>query len=364
VPAVYSAPLSGINPLVASTQTVDAVTGEIVIVPTTTQVGVICLQVEEYRNGNKIGEIVRDLQFTVTDCQFNTLPILSGINGSADSTGTTGDYNIQACAGEEVSFKLQGFDAEAVPSNPFQNIEIKWNFGIQGASFITDYNLPYPESEFKWTPSAADVGTNIFFVSVGDDACPFNASNVYTYRVDVLPALSATIIGYDSTTVAPGDTILLEASTPANDVTYSWAPSTDLSCTDCASPMVIASSTTVYTVTITSLVNGCSTTEEVEITVQPISTREVPQSLSSMSIFPNPMTDNSTLNYELSESGLVSIQLFDVLGQQIAILADERQLKGEYQYNLGKYLISRSKGIYFITMEINGQSVTKKLFVQ
>ena len=45
-PVGYAAPLSGTNPLIATTQTIDSETGEIIIFPTTTQVGVICVRVD------------------------------------------------------------------------------------------------------------------------------------------------------------------------------------------------------------------------------------------------------------------------------------------------------------------------------
>lgn len=366
----YVSPLGGGSPLIATTQTIDAETGEIVIYPTVAQVGVICIRVEEYRNNIKIGEIIRDLQFTVTPCLTNTLPILSGINGTADSTGTTGLYNIEICAGVEAAFNIQGFDGEAVPSAQSQNLEITWNYGIQGASFITDYNLPYPVAEFKWTPSVADVGEHVFFVGAGDDACPILGSNVYAYKVTVLPEISIGVNVLSPTDPLPMnpspnlDTAILEVTTNSADVAYSWFPTTGLSCTDCANPSAYPGVTTTYTVTVLDEVTGCVNTSDVEVAYWNVSTTDIPQNLSTWNVFPNPVTEYSVLDYELVTNSNIKLELYDMLGQRIALIAEEKQPKGKYQYQIGKYLAKQAKGMYFVSMEVDGKQVTQKLMIR
>ena len=366
----YAPPLSGTTPLIATTQTIDSETGEIIIYPTTAQVGVICVKVEEFRNGIKIGEIIRDLQFRVTDCPTNTLPILSGINGTADSTGTTGLYEIEVCAGVEAAFTIQGFDAEAVPSAQSQNLEITWSYGIQGASFITDYNLPYPVSEFKWTPTLADVGEHVFFVGAGDDACPILGSNVYAYKITVLPEITASINSFTPSAPLPMnpspnlDTAELEVLTSSANANYSWSPTTGLSCTDCPNPQAYPGITTMYTVTITDEVTGCTNTADVEVAYWNISTTTIPKNLGTWNVFPNPITEFSILDYELVTSSDIKLELYDMLGQRIALIAEEKQAKGKYQYQIGKYLAKQAKGMYFVSMEVDGQQVTQKLMIR
>jgi hypothetical protein len=365
----YVSPLSGINPLVATTQTIDSETGEIVIYPTSIQTAVICIQVEEFRNGIKIGEIIRDLQFEVTACQTNTLPILSGINGTADSSGTTGLYEIEICAGVESTFTIQGFDAEAVPSAQSQNLEVTWNYGIQGASFITDYNLPYPVSEFKWTPTLADVGEHVFFIGAGDDACPILGSNVYAYKVTVLPEVSVAINMFAPTVPkmnpSPNlDTADLEVLTGTGNPNYSWSPTVGLSCTDCPNPQAYPGITTNYTVTVLDETTGCVNTEDVLVEYWSISTTRIPENLSTWNVFPNPVTEYSVLDYELTTNSDIKLELYDMLGQRIALIAEEKQPKGKYQYQIGKYLAKQAKGMYFVSMEVDGKQVTQKLMIR
>ncbi len=365
----YNSPLSGTNPLVATTQTLNSESGEIIIVPTTAQIGVICIKVEEYRSNQKIGEITRDLQFTVTDCATNSLPILSGINGTADSTGYTGAFSIDVCANEQTSLLIQGFDGEAVPSVQLQNLELEWNYGIPGASFIVDYNLPYPVGEFKWVPTSSDVGRHYFFVAANDDACPILGSNIFAYQVNVLSSLTADInmiSSVDTLNTTNGDTAVLEVSTNISspDHVYTWTPTTGLSCTDCPSPDAYPQVTTTYTVTIFDPLTGCSTSEEIEVPVYAVTTDKIPQTLSSWNIYPNPVEGHSILSYELSDASQVTIEIFDILGKQVGMITDERQSAGEYQYSIGQYLKNHTDGIYFVSMQIDGQRVTKKLIVR
>jgi hypothetical protein len=51
--------------------------------------------------------------------------------------------------------------------------------------------------------------------------------------------------------------------------TYSWAPATGLSCTDCCNPVATPTTTTTYTVTVTSPDDACTATDQVTITVNP-----------------------------------------------------------------------------------------------
>lgn len=367
----YVAGLSGTSPLLANYMTIDPQTGEVVVFPTATQVGVVCVLVEEYRNGTKISEVIRDLQFTVTDCSFNSLPIASGINGTADSTGTTGSYSTTTCAGEQLCFDIQGFDKQSVPTAPFQNFTMNWNFGINGATFVVDYSLPYPVGQFCWTPTSADVGENFFFIEMQDDACPFLGSNVYTYKVNVLQTVSVDITMPNPDSVPlldPGDTLQLMASSSSSNVTYAWFPATGLSCTNCPNPVLTAVSAnatqnTTYTVTVTDP-QGCSSSSSVDVTTFAVSTSNIKE-LKRINVFPNPVTEQSVVEYELSKANSVQLELFDVLGKRIAVIENENnQASGIHRYNLGNYTANQPKGIYMLRITIGGQAMTKRLLVR
>ncbi len=71
----------------------DPVTGTISFTPTQQEVGILCLKVEEFRLGVKIGEIVRDIQVIISnDCWYG--PANGAINVSACNsyTSPSGNY--------------------------------------------------------------------------------------------------------------------------------------------------------------------------------------------------------------------------------------------------------------------------------
>ncbi len=69
-PVVFRPPFSSTSPLLSSpTFSIDANTGLLRVNPTVLGVFVVCLSVQEYRNGQLIGEVRRDFQFNVVNCE-------------------------------------------------------------------------------------------------------------------------------------------------------------------------------------------------------------------------------------------------------------------------------------------------------
>ena len=167
--------ISAQNPLISSNGiNINANTGAISFTPTALQIGVVCVLVEEFRNGVKIGEVIRDIQFTVVNC-LNQAPSLSGINGS-NSFDTT--INI----GQQLCFTIFSSDP-----NQGQLLTLSYNNAIPSASFSSNSN-PFPSGTFCWTASPADTGLNTFTVQVADNYCPIVGQNTYTYSIYVNPA--------------------------------------------------------------------------------------------------------------------------------------------------------------------------------
>ncbi len=181
----YQAGFSGTTPLTADNISIDPNTGAISFIPTALQVGVLCVLVEEYRNGVKIGEVVRDMQFTVLNCATNTideniLPVLSGIDGTADANGVTGAFETEVCFGFDFCFDLVGFDMDG------HNLEISWNESIEDATLVVNNNgTPNANAQFCWAPTVDDIGINFFTITLMDDACDIRGINTYTFKIEV-----------------------------------------------------------------------------------------------------------------------------------------------------------------------------------
>jgi len=74
--------------------------------------------------------------------------------------------------------------------------------------------------------------------------------------------------------------------------------------------------------------------------------------------FPNPFTGETTIEYDLVSSGRVKLALWNSQGKLVHLLVDQVQTKGLYKIPVS---INQPKGIYFYTLEVNGQRSTKKM---
>jgi hypothetical protein len=88
---------------------------------------------------------------------------------------------------------------------------------------------------------------------------------------------------------------------------------------------------------------------------------EVPAAFALEQNYPNPFNPSTTIRYALPRATRVSLEVFNVLGQQIADLVNEDQVAGFYslQFN-GLHLAS---GIYFYRLTAGGFVATKQLLL-
>ena len=84
--------------------------------------------------------------------------------------------------------------------------------------------------------------------------------------------------------------------------------------------------------------------------------------LNNVQVYPNPVTDQINLKYDLSHYANVSIKIVDVLGNDIATIFQQRLEPGEknYTYPLNNKL---SRGFYFIRIVAGTESVIKRISV-
>jgi hypothetical protein len=79
-----------------------------------------------------------------------------------------------------------------------------------------------------------------------------------------------------------------------------------------------------------------------------------------LSAFPNPFRDNTQIVYELRQNSTVSVDVFDMLGNKVASLADhESQQAGKHQLGLGS--AHGTSGIYFVKVTIDGISYVQRI---
>jgi hypothetical protein len=75
--------------------------------------------------------------------------------------------------------------------------------------------------------------------------------------------------------------------------------------------------------------------------------------------YPNPFNPKTTINYQIPESGFVSIKIFDVLGNEIASLINEEKPVGTYQIEFKADGLP--SGVYFYQLKAGDFFETKKM---
>jgi hypothetical protein len=82
----------------------------------------------------------------------------------------------------------------------------------------------------------------------------------------------------------------------------------------------------------------------------------------NVQIYPNPITDQINLKYNISRNSNVSIKMMDILGNEVATLCSGRFDPGERSCS---YYINNkiSKGFYFIRVVAGTESVIKRISI-
>ena len=171
----YIAPFNANNPLTSNPAVqFNTATGDICMTPQALDVTVMAVLVKEYRNGQLIGTVERDIQVTVINCN-NNLPTLSGING-------TNVFSATICANQPYCFNINSDDPDAG-----QTLFLSYDNSIDSANF-SSAGTPHPTGTFCWTPTDADISAtpHCFTVKVTDDACPMFGSQIYSYCITVI----------------------------------------------------------------------------------------------------------------------------------------------------------------------------------
>jgi len=78
--------------------------------------------------------------------------------------------------------------------------------------------------------------------------------------------------------------------------------------------------------------------------IQPIS-NVVPEKFELHQNYPNPFNPSTTIRFDVRTSGNVSLKVFDVLGREVAVLADEYLRAGSYERVFEASNLS--SGVYF-----------------
>ncbi len=85
----------------------------------------------------------------------------------------------------------------------------------------------------------------------------------------------------------------------------------------------------------------------------------VPSAFSLEQNYPNPFNPVTTVRYHVPAAGPVSVKVYDLLGKEVAVLAQGHHTAGTYSVQFDAS--ERSSGVYFYTMQSGTFTQTKKL---
>ena len=231
-PVTYNFGYSATSPLGPSWNvTINPLTGDVSMTPNPTGlpvVGVLCLEVTEWRNGVAIGTVVRDIQITVVSL---------GCTGANPTTGGIQNATINGLAATPLSFNEINtcvglplcFEIPTVSPTAGLNYTMSWNSAIPGATFV-DSNNPIvsntftgtsPTASFCWTPN--QTGTYSFVLTLTDDNCPINGLNQYSIIIYVNNSLEfSTAIGDNPNCNQVDFSVIPDPNANPANLTYQW----------------------------------------------------------------------------------------------------------------------------------------------
>ena len=77
--------------------------------------------------------------------------------------------------------------------------------------------------------------------------------------------------------------------------------------------------------------------------------------------YPNPFNPATMVRFSIAEQGLVTLNVYNLLGEKVATLVNNELASGSYEvdFNAANY----SSGIYFYTITANNYFATKKMIL-
>jgi len=87
----------------------------------------------------------------------------------------------------------------------------------------------------------------------------------------------------------------------------------------------------------------------------------VPEEYTLMQNYPNPFNPSTTIKYQLPNSGIVTLKVYDILGKEVASLVNEEKSLGRYVVNFNASLLA--SGVYLYRLMVNDYVDVKKMIL-
>ena len=77
--------------------------------------------------------------------------------------------------------------------------------------------------------------------------------------------------------------------------------------------------------------------------------------------YPNPFNPTTTIKFSIPQSGMVTLAVYNLLGQKVATLVNTEMNKGRYEYHFDASKLG--SGVYFYSLKTGSYSATKKMIL-
>ena len=234
-------------------------------------------------------------------------------------------------------------------------------------------NLGADKSICSNEPITLDAGNPgaTYLWSTGATTQTIVAANVGTYSVTVTNANGCTttdeiMITYKATPSASITTSAINLlnvqfnAIVAPGQTYNWNfgdPNSVSNISSLANPVHTFSAAGQYfvTLTVTNVATSCTATNTDTITVQAVGINNINAKHYQLQAAPNPFSGSTKLAFNLPIAAQVSMEVFDLLGRNIAtIIANESLVAGAHTVSYVNEDQSNAAGIYLVKLTVNG----------
>lgn len=77
--------------------------------------------------------------------------------------------------------------------------------------------------------------------------------------------------------------------------------------------------------------------------------------------YPNPFNPATTINYQLPQTGFVTLKIYDILGKEVATIVNEQKSQGRYSVNFNAARLA--SGVYLYQIRVNDFVSSKKMLL-
>ena len=230
----------------------DPATGQMNFTPDATQIGVVAILVEEYRNGVLIGTTMRDMEIVVIACTNNT-PVPSPVSNITG--GALNNSAFETCVGNTLSFDISCSDPDAADVVTVIN-NVAAN--LPGA-VVTAVNGNPATINVSWFVAA--ISNQTFTINFNDGSCPVAGQQTLGF---IIKPVAVSFPAQDTVKCPNETTKQLQAL--AGSGTYAWSPAANLSDPNIANPIAtIPTTPATFSVLYTDPL-GCTATNSLTIT--------------------------------------------------------------------------------------------------